>query len=234
MSVMGLLFVFIASVAVSWLWREGVLEAPWIEEGETPAYRGARGARPKAAKVALTIFIAVALCLFTLMSAAFFMRMASPDWQAPPLPRILWFGVFALASGSAALEVAREAATADDLARARTALLVAAMASLFFLLGQLWAWRDMVASGFLVARNPANAFFYLLTGAHGLHMIGGLVVLGIACARTWRSETSARVAPTIALGAAYWHFLLIVWLLLFAMLAGWADGFGTICRRLLS
>ena len=234
MSVMGLLFVFIAGVAGAWLWREGVVEAPWLVEGELPAFGGGRGARPAASKVALTVFISVSLCLFTLMAAAFFIRMASPDWRAPPLPAMVWFGFFALVSASAVLEMAGYEARAEHLQRARSAVIVAAMASLFFVLGQLWVWRELAASGFLVSRNPANAFFYLLTGAHGLHVIGGVVVLAANIARVWRDDDPARIAPALALAAIYWHFLLIVWLALVVMLAGWANGFGAICQRLLS
>jgi cytochrome c oxidase subunit 3 len=233
MSVMGLYFLLIASIAVWWLWREGVTESPWLQEGEAPAWRGVSG-RPKAAKAGLTIFLAVALCLFSLMSAAFLMRMEATDWRSPPLPTILGFNTAALVISDLALALASLHAHNRSTLRVKRALVVAGLASLAFLSGQLWAWREMVIGGFYAAQNPANAFFFLLTGAHAAHLIGGLVVLARVTAQAWRQEDGEALAARIDLCAIYWRFLLVIWLLLFALLVGWADNLGAICRRLLA
>jgi cytochrome c oxidase subunit 3 len=236
MSVMGLFFIFIFSVAILWLARQGVMESPWLEEGEVAHYRRAAGTEPPpATKVALAIFLAVAGCLFSLLAAAFFMRGDAPDWQMPPIPGVLWFNTFLLAASSVALQVALVAARRFDVERVKTALLVGAATAGFFLIGQMWAWRELIELKFFASSNAANAFFYLLTGVHALHLIGGLVAL----ARTTDKVRNAtrltkELATSVKLCAIYWHFLLFVWLLMFAMLIGWADGFGVICRRLLS
>lgn len=234
MSIMAFFFIFIFLVALAYLWREGVLEAPWLQEGEIPAYHGNGGRPPNAAKTGLVIFLGVALCLFSLLCAAFFMRMGSYDWQSPPLPRILWFNTAALVASSGALHVASAAAKEASPQRTKSALLAGAVASLLFLLGQLWAWREMIARGFYASENPANAFFFLLTGAHAFHLLGGLVALFRAMARASFKEPGKSLAATVELCAIYWHFLLAVWLLLFALLVGWADSLGVICRRFLT
>jgi cytochrome c oxidase subunit III len=234
MSVMGLFFVFVFSIALAYLWREGVLDAPWLKEGEIAAYRGGGGRPPSAAKTGLVVFLGVALCLFSLLSAAFLMRMGSYDWQSPPLPRILWFNTAALVASSVALHVASVAARDGSRERMRNALWTGALASLLFIFGQLWAWRELIASGFYASQNPANAFFFLLTGAHALHVLGGLVALVRAMHRARLKEPRGGLASTVELCATYWHFLLFVWLLLLALLVGWADNFGVICRRLLA
>jgi len=106
--------------------------------------------------------------------------------------------------------------------------------SLAFLLGQLCAWRELVDAGLYASSNPANAFFFLLTGAHGLHLIGGLVALGRTFRGAWDDRrNTALLASSVELCAIYWHFLLFVWLLLFAMLTGRAEALGAICRRIL-
>ncbi|WP_330084537.1 cytochrome c oxidase subunit 3 [Methylocystis iwaonis] len=234
MSVMGLFFICVFSVALIYLWREGVLEASWLQEGEIAAYRANGGRPPNAAKTGLIVFLAVALCLFSLLCAAFFMRMGSYDWLSPPLPRILWFNTAALIAASGALHVASAARKTAARERMRYALSAGAVASLVFLFGQLWAWRDMIAGGFYASQNPANAFFFLLTGAHALHLLGGLAVLFWTIAQASRKEAENALAGTVELCAIYWHFLLAVWLLLFALLVGWADTLGVVCRRLLS
>ena len=100
---------------------------------------------------------------------------------------------------------------------------------------RIWlAWRELAAQGLYASSNPANAFFYLLTGTHALHLVGGLAALARTARAAWSGRGGAQLATSVELCAIYWHFLLFVWLLLFAMLAGWADNFGVICRRLLS
>lgn len=235
MSVMGLFFIFIASVAVGYLWREGVLQSPWLEEGEVAQYPQVRGLPPpSAAKVGLAVFLAVAGCLFSLLTAAYFMRMDAPDWQAPPPPAILWFNTAVLIASSVALQTAHAAAERGDVELARSRLLAAAAAALAFLLGQIWAWRELAAEGYYASGNPANSFFYLLTAIHALHLVGGLAALSRTAGKAWGAADRKTLAASVELCAIYWHFLLFVWLLLFAMLAGWADSVGVICRRLLS
>lgn len=238
MSVMGLFFVFIASVAGMWLWREGVLHSPWLEEGEVTQYPSPRAQGvppPPAAKVGLAVFLAVAGCLFSLLTAAFFMRMDSPDWQAPPVPGVLWLNTAVLVASSVALHFSNSAARRGDLQRLRAWLFAGGALASIFLIGQMWAWRELIDSGYLVSSNAADAFFYLLTGTHALHLIGGLVALARTASRVFSvSRTSAALATSVDLCAIYWHFLLFVWLLMFAMLTGWANNLGVICRRLLS
>ena len=236
MSVMGLFFILIFTLALLWLARQGVMGSSWLEEGEVTTYQGAAGTEPPpAAKVALAIFLAVAGCLFSLLAAAFFMRGDSPDWQMPPIPRVLWFNTVLLAASSVTLQIALVAARRANVERVKTALLVGAVTAGLFLIGQIWAWRELLDLKYFASSNAANAFFYLLTGAHALHLIGGLVALARTTDRVrGATRVTKELTTSVELCAVYWHFLLFVWLLMFAMLIGWADGFGVVCRRLLS
>jgi cytochrome c oxidase subunit 3 len=234
MSVMGLLFVSIASIAAIWLWRQGVLQAPWLQEGEVAAYPGRPMSPPPAAKVGLGVFLVVAACVFSLMTAAYFMRQDAPDWQTPPMPGVLLLNTLTLVASSVTIQMAHFAAMQGARERLEAWLVASAALSLLFLLGQLWAWREFIAAGVYASGNPANAFFYLLTGAHGLHLIGGLVALVGVIGKAWRDRPSETLSTSVELCAAYWHFLLFVWLLLFLMLTGQADALGAICRRIIS
>ncbi|MFY9655569.1 MAG: cytochrome c oxidase subunit 3 [Methylocystis sp.] len=239
MSVMGLFFLLIASIVVLWLAREGVMSANWLEEGESvgaakASFGGGGLAPPPAAKVGLGVFLAVALCVFSLLTAAFFIRMGSPDWQSPPLPRILWLNTAFLIASSVALQWAYFAAERDDEARLRLLLKITAATSGGFLLGQFWAWKDLIAEGYYAASNAANAFFFLLTAIHGLHLLGGLVALARTIDKAWRPVDRAALQTSVELCTIYWHFLLAVWLVILAMLAGQMNGFGALCRQVLS
>jgi cytochrome c oxidase subunit 3 len=236
MSVMGLFFVVIASIALLWLARQGVMGSPWLEEGEIvgAAPRAGAASPPSAAKVGLGVFLAVAGCLFSLLTAAFFIRMGASDWWTPPLPKILWLNTAVLIASSVALQWAQFAAKRDDFEGMRALLLAGGVCAVLFLAGQLWAWREMIALRYYAASNAANAFFYLLTGTHALHLAGGLVALARTTDKALVAGKGSQAATSVELCAIYWHFLLLVWLLLFAMLAGAMDGFGAICRAILS
>jgi len=90
--------------------------------------------------------------------------------------------------------------------------------ALAFLAGQLIAWRQLDAAGYYLTANPAAAFFYLITGVHGLHILGGLVALGRTMDKAWQGVALGNVRLSIELCAIYWHFLLFVWMALFSLL----------------
>jgi cytochrome c oxidase subunit 3 len=196
-----------------------------------PGMGAAAPGAPDPRKVGLWVFMAVVCSLFLLFSVAYVMRMAMADWQ--PLryvPWQLWLSTAVLVAASAAWEGARRSA-------ARPMAQLACVLSLVFLLVQLWGWQAMTAMNFTVSSNPASSFFYLLTGLHGLHVIGGLVAAVLAAvvaggrtaggAGDGRSAGDAacaadavdgRARSGMLLCARYWHFLLLLWLALFALL----------------
>jgi cytochrome c oxidase subunit 3 len=184
-------------------------------------------------KVALGVFLAVVGALFALFASAYFMRMELADWRPLPVPRLLWINTALLALASVELQCARAAGT-RDLPTVRLALVTAGVAGAGFLAGQLLAWRELVASGYVAAANPANGFFYLLTGAHGLHILGGLVALAWTAAAACTGARPDRLGLRVELCAMYWHFLLFVWIAVFVLIAGWATGLVEICRQLLT
>ena len=80
------------------------------------------------------------------------------------------------------------------------------------------AWRAVGPSLYFVQGSPAVAFFYVLTVVHGLHLLGGLVVLGRASLRFAGGAELIDLRQSLSLCATYWHFLLLVWLAVFGVL----------------
>lgn len=183
--------------------------------------------RYAARRIGLWVFMGVVSSLFMLFSIAYVMRMAMTDWlPLRYIPWQLWLSTALLALASGAWELARRRALAGSGAigegAARQAALLACLLSLLFLGAQIWAWQAMTAMNYRVDGNPANSFFYLLSGLHGLHVIGGLVaavLAGVALSRGGAVAGGA-LASTLVLCARYWHFLLAVWVVLLAAL-GW-------------
>jgi cytochrome c oxidase subunit 3 len=178
-------------------------------------------AASRALDTGLWVFIGVASTLFALFLTAYVMRMDGADWSTIALPRQLWLSSALLLAGSVLLHRASAAARAGNWPVARSMLLAGGVCAMAFIGVQLWAWQALLTARVMLASNPAASFFYVLTALHGMHVLGGLIAwaatMPLASAQP---SDPARAASRIALCARYWHFLLAVWVALFAAL-GW-------------
>ncbi len=234
MSVILVFLLVIAGIAGWWLSHQRLAAKPWLEQGEAGDLVGFDRSALPTAKIGLGVFLAVVGCLFSLFTSAYFMRMGLSDWQPLPLPRMLWPEHRPVLSSD---RIACRSISPRAKARpthVRLGLATAGLTALAFLVGQLVAWRQLTEDGYLLSANPANSFFYLITGMHGLHILGGLIGLGRTTAGAWNGVRPQRLRLSVELCAMYWHFLLFVWLAIFALLAGWAATFIDICRQLLT
>jgi cytochrome c oxidase subunit 3 len=240
MSVIVIFMILIAAIAFWWLSHQRLMAKPWLEVGIIGDVGDSRLPTLPTAKIGLRVFLAVAGSLFALLFSAYAMRMAMADWRTLPVPPVLWVNTTLLIFASIALQTAVVAARRDDVAAVRSTLLVACVSSFAFLVGQVLAWGQLAASGYFAASNPANAFFYLITAIHGLHVLGGLVALGRTTTRAFDGpgpsplRTIGKLRLSVELCATYWHFLLLVWLVLFSFLMHWANDFVSFCRAALT
>lgn len=169
--------------------------------------------------IGLWVFMGVVTALFALFTLAYALRMDSSDWSPIAMPWQLWISTALLVAGSALLQLAAAAARGGRWATARTLLWAGGLCALAFLGAQLWAWQVLQAARVMPAGNPAASFFYLLTAMHGLHVIGGLAGWALTVRDAGRA-VNLMIAWRFTLCARYWHFLLAVWVGLFATL-GW-------------
>lgn len=220
----------VAVIALTWLWRQGVAERPWLETGAVTR-SPSPGGQPTG-RAGLGVFLIVAGGLFALAGSAVTMRMGYADWFEMRLPRVVWAGTALLALSSLALQAAVFAARRGDGPGLARWIGAGAASMAAFLLVQGLTWARMVDTGQGLAATPGASFFYLISGLHGLHILGGLVALARVATRLRAGPGAA--APAVALCAIYWHFLLIVWIAMLAILTGWASDAAALCRAILS
>jgi cytochrome c oxidase subunit 3 len=199
---------------------------PW--EAQVIAPEGSDFSRLAPKRVGLWIFLAVITSLFGLFLSAYYMRMGAhaghggSDWTALRDPSILWLNTGLLILGSVAMQSARAAVTRGQAEQARWRLFAAGLLTAAFLIGQFFAWRQLRVANpqlQLGPHNPAAAFFYVLTAIHGLHLLGGMFVWARTLARSLRKDVELiDVRLSIELTTVYWHYLLLVWLGLYAVL----------------
>ena len=196
-----------------------ITEKPWLNVGEAltgsaPAGQLAVNSR----RSGLRMFLGIVGILFSLMVVAYGGRMLYPDWRPGPQIKLLWGNTAILLASSLAMQWALIAARRGLRDAMRIALLACSLFTLIFLFGQLMAWRQLAQIVLGNFSNPAVGFFYMITGIHGLHMVGGLVALSRTSMRAFGDTDSRQLANSIGNCALYWHFLLGVWLVLFGLL----------------
>ena len=207
----------IMAIVIGWILRQTLNVQPWVSEAADNAVSGA-SLDADAKTVGLTTFLAVATSIFALFISAYTLRMDEPDWRPLTEPNLLWFNTALLVLASIAYHWTRNAAISGLTEKLKPGLAISGLLTIMFLGGQLIAWQELMAGGYYVSYNPANAFFYLLTAVHGIHLLGGLWVWARSTIKVWTGAEADSVRLSIELCTVYWHFLLLVWIVLFGML----------------
>lgn len=209
--------VAMSAIAVWWLSHQRLGSKPWLEVGEIGEVTDMGASQLPMAKIGLWIFLTIVSAALAILISAYFMRMA-PDWKPLPEPMLLWVNTGVLIFSSVALQRARIAARRGRMDGLKWGLAAGGVSAFAFLAGQILVWRQLNEGGYFLAGNPAVAFFYLLTAVHGVHLLGGMVALGRTAAKIGRGASAIQLRESADLCAVYWHFLLVVWVVLFCLL----------------
>jgi cytochrome c oxidase subunit III len=183
-------------------------------------YRDDRG------RLGMWVGLASILMLFTALTSAYIVRAGlSDDWRPLAVPKFLWLSTALILASSVTFEIARRAIKRAQLKAYQLWITVTAALGVGFLITQFLAWRQLVAEGIYLSTNPHSSFFYVLTGAHAVHLLGGILGLAYLLLRSWNKlghheavERRRRAAGVIGL---YWHFMDGLWVYLFLLLFLW-------------
>jgi cytochrome c oxidase subunit III len=199
--------------------------------------------RLRRARLGLGVGVTGIVMVFVSFTSAYIVRQGLPtldprtntlvhDWFPLPLPALLFFNTGLLLISSVAMELARRqvarftpptrAVSIPGVFAGREGtilwLALTVVLGLSFLKGQWTVWREMQASGFYVATSPSSSFIYLLTGTHGVHLLGGIIALLTAGATLlFRRPPESRVV-VLDVTAWYWHFMTVLWIYILCLL----------------
>lgn len=171
-------------------------------------------------KLGLRYLMVVSSIFFSLFIVTYADRLVYADWKKMPEPFLLWLNTLILFISSAVFISAQIAAKNNQFEKVKQKLLIIGYLALAFLLGQVLVWLQLINLGYYVSTNPANAYFYVFTALHGLHLIGGLIYWIMTIRKVWIPSdiVIAKTKHTVELCAIYWHFLLAVWVVLFGLM----------------
>ncbi|HMK30358.1 MAG TPA: cytochrome c oxidase subunit 3 [Terriglobales bacterium] len=196
-------------------------------------------------RLGLAVGLAAVLMLFVSFTSAYIVRQGLGTWDAQtqtyvndwrplslPMGLLMMNTLFILAA-SFTIEMARRTAfqaavmapvvaipgIAAEKRSPAPWLPLTLLLGFAFLIGQWMAWKELARRGFYLASNPSSSFFYVLTGMHGLHLIGGLIALLYAATIVaFRTRALERKRIIVDITAWYWHFMALLWLYIFALL----------------
>jgi cytochrome c oxidase subunit 3 len=192
--------------------------------GESTLRWGAREreSRDDVVRLGLWIFLATVTMLFAAFTSAYIVRRSTGDWRPVALPSLLWINTVVLLASSAAVEVARWSGERDRWRGASVAFGAAVGLGVGFLLGQWLAWGQLAAAGVYLPTSPHGSFFYMMTGAHALHVLAALALLAWTAVATWtgrgrRARREWRLLMSVC--RTFWHYLGAVWVYLLLLLS---------------
>jgi len=203
------------------------------------------GERLKRYRLAVAIALAAIYMLFFAFTAPFVLRQLVGhfdqhvngyvrDWQAITLPfGVLLFNTGLLVLSSLTLEKARRVAFQEAAVAVAAAipgvkaadgsrvpwLGMTILLGFGFLGGQLAAWRELMAHGIYMSTVKSSSFFYVITGLHGAHLIGGLLALIYAAVAVRRTHGYDRKRVTLDVTSWYWHSMTVLWIYVLVLLA---------------
>lgn len=196
-----------------------VTAKPWEYSSPTLGTGPETAFQSSSERIALTLFLVVVSVVFSLLAVSYYVRMEVGDWVPMKDPNLLWVNTALLIGSSVLFQLARNTAQGANFIRARALFIGAGLFAILFVLGQVMAWQQLGNVGLTVSNGPASAFFYLLTGMHALHIVGGLWVWSKTTLRFFSQSELDSVKHSVELCTTYWHFLLVLWVFIFAVLA---------------
>jgi len=177
---------------------------------------------PQTHTMGVAFAVAAIGMLFIALTSSYVVRQGlGMDWQRLPMPRILLVNSVVLLISSVTMELARLARRRGNQQGSSTWVFATLVLGLAFLTGQVLAWQTLSSRGFFLSTNPHSSFFYVLTGLHGVHLAGGLLVLGYVASGSLQLRELDRRGRWLDGTAVYWHFMDALWIYLLVLLFVW-------------
>jgi cytochrome c oxidase subunit III len=158
--------------------------------------------------------------LFLALTAVMVVRAVESDnWIHTAVPPLLYFNTLVLITSSITFELSKRALKKEAPVQFARWLYLTTGLGITFIVGQLFAWRELAAQGIYITTNPSSSFLYVLTAAHGMHLLGGILSLLYLVSRKRKIIINTQERIAVDITAIYWHFMDGLWIYLLVLLA---------------
>lgn len=169
-------------------------------------------------KFIIWLFIISIIMLFAAFTSAYLVRRAEGNWVEFEIPIVFYISTIVLILSSYSMHLSVNSAKEGNEGKLKQWIVVTFISGVLFLVLQVIGWQNLQSAGVYVKGNPAESFYYILTGVHFFHIISGLAVLFYALISTFKGKITAGNTTQIEVCATYWHFLDVLWIYLFIFL----------------
>ncbi len=169
-------------------------------------------------KFGMWLFMASVMMLFMSLTSAYIVRQAEGNWVFFELPSLFYVTSVIIVISSITMQWAFLASKKDQIKMVKALMLITSVLGLFFLVGQFFGWKQLVANSIYLVGNPSGSFLYILTGLHGLHIISAIIFLLIMLSASFKGKVHSGNMTKMEMCTTYWHFLGGLWLYLFVFL----------------
>ncbi len=175
-----------------------------------------RAMHPK--KFAMWLFLASVMMLFASWTSAYIVRQAEGNWLYFDLPALFYYTTGIIIISSITMQWAYFSARQDNIERVKSLVTATSVLGILFLVGQVFAWSELVSNSVYFVGNPSGSFVYVITGFHGLHIISAVVFLLIVLRSAAKERIHSKNMAQMEMCTTYWHFLGGLWVYLFVFL----------------
>lgn len=178
---------------------------------------------PAAYRIMMWVILAAIVMMFAAMSSIYIALAGGDEWKPIAVPRMLFLSTAIIIVSSVTFEFARRCLKSGKEKAYNQWLALTLLLGFAFLVTQLLAWRELRAQGVYLSSNPHSSFFYLFTGVHGVHLLGGVLALLFLVfkMRTRKKADPLRTVASTSVVSRYWHTMDGLWLWLFLLLLIW-------------
>ena len=169
---------------------------------------------------ALWVGMASMIMLFGAFTSAYIVKQGAGNWLQFSMPNVFFISTVVIILSSILLHLAYNSFRTHQWQRYKTMLLLATALGFAFMILQYEGWKALFKSGVDRRANVGGSFFYLITGAHAAHVLGGITALAVTCLLAFTSPlkyTESR-KNKIEMVLHFWHFLGGLWIYLFVFL----------------
>jgi cytochrome c oxidase subunit 3 len=167
-------------------------------------------------KFMLWVAIGSISMMFAGFTSAYIVKSNQAGWQPVQMPKIFFLSTVLILASSGTIYLAYRAMKNRQTVNYRTLVSVTALLGLAFVVTQYFGFKELWAQRITFKESVAGSFFYIITGVHALHVIGGVIALLVIFTRAFSSKTKYYSTTPVEIAGAYWHFVDILWLYLFA------------------
>ena len=153
--------------------------------------------------------------MFAGFTSAYIVKSNMAGWVPVKMPSIFYLSTFLILASSGTIYLAKKKFQEREMAKYRLLVTVTAALGLLFMITQYLGFTELWAQKVTFSESVAGSFFYIITGVHGLHVLGGVVALLVIFFRAFSAKTRYYSTTPIEVASIYWHFVDVLWLYLF-------------------